>query len=483
MKIKRSQVRKIIQEVIRNHINEAPLAWGEDEETGEKKPSISMPSSEDERLSVYDDLLNTEIGDDNDSALTKYRSTENSLDGDDLTDSDIDDLKIKDEEISKKYREIMLSSGNVKRVDRQFEKFPYDVHFVILPQMIGGEAYWNDLLDGYNFFSSPLNLSYDKSFSFNRDSLNSTADNSLFNKVPGFLSRFGVLMDGKNDRFEKFITNYIKEKTGAIVKTDDVIFVNFLNFRYTAWDSRRSEKANILNIDVKEIKKTISKKFYFLDSLYMIIHNLFDGGPFQGFSQLPSIEAIEMLLILSKYNVYLRSLLGTYLNYMSPNEKNKYVAFDGEYAQLNDGWSDIVKSWNAGGPPQDQFSIIKKSVGKETTPDSGYIRDNSSLVKKQSEGDNSNVIDIFNVKSIKNGLVNSGFDFYSEMLTYSTLTGFFPISIKKLKALDIDEHDKKRLIEIMPLLREYIKRGVSKAHSLRGKTMIGSSTDQFNYAN
>ena len=124
---------------------------------------------------------------------------------------------------------------------------------------------------------------------------------------------------------------------------------------------------------------------------------------------------------------------------------------------------------------QDVKNNIKTYAGSSPEDVARYKPDTSGIVRYT---DNADVLNVFRVKSIRTGKINTIFDFLSELCTVACLNRFFPIDVEKIKNLDIEEKDKEALLSLIPGCKKYIRAAIDAFDSLSGQIVIGSSTDQ-----
>jgi len=463
MKISRQQLKMIIKSLI---LNEAPLG------------DIYVPSEKD-RQKFVKKLKSTELGPDVDSgsysgyriANDLKRSSKEYYD-DPLSREEYKNLKGKDESISDTYREIILKTSNVARGAKQFSKVPFNIHFMIIPQIVSERGFGNvDAEEGTPFFMS-----------------DGSAVDATRKYVEQKGARFAILKDAP--KMKKLINDIFKEKNGNFPGNNDLIIVNFLNYRWAP----SSDDAMIRYQEIEEIKNLIQKKFYFLDSLYMIIHTFFDAGLFQKFTSMnrkgeydnynPGFrhsppdnsrrDVMKLIFILSKYNKTILELLSNDLTLITFGD-HELKKRDADSVEKNLGISQSEFDFYDKHLSQDFKSSIKTYAGSSPEDLNNYKPDTSGIVRYT---DNADILNVFKVKTIRTGKINTIFDFLSELCTVACLNRFFPIDVEKIKNLDIEEKDREELLSLIPGCKKYIRAAIDAFDSLSGEIVIGSSTDQ-----
>jgi len=495
MRVNRSLIRSILREAMTEMLAEAPLAWGEDEETGEKKPSISGPVGEKERKELHDQLKDTELFDDYNTTghrgedvtykqgVKLYGNEEEpydvgqAIEGDynsnfyyDDYEHDGEAAKKKDQVISDEYMKTYLRAGYVKRADKQFKRFPFDVHFVILPQFLGTDHFGGNANPGFYSGAGMLSVT-------DGDRYQSNSGKKVEKGIDAnHFERFDIVENAP--KLESFIKGYIKAKTGAIVKDTDIIFVNFVNFRYGANPGLSSEmdpEVNILNLDDETLKKDIKAKFLFADSLYMLMHTMFDGGPFaQRLTGLPGIFSIlKMVIILTKYD--------SWFNRMVDNIHDMAGTHIGDWSEAEAILGDVdIRDFDSPDTLANNNPNWKKNEKPIRVIGTNKADTGSGLVFAKQE---KSLRDIFKVKTIRQGSINTGFDFVSELCTVAVLNRIFPISIKGIANSIMSDEDKELMLTLLPGIEEVTSAAIELVDGLSGEMMIGSSTDQKNYDN
>lgn len=465
MRLSRPQLKMLIKSLI---LSEAPLG------------DIYVPS-EKERQKFVKKLKSTELGPDvTRGTYSGYRIANDlkrsSKEYDDpLSREEYKSLKGKDESISDTYREIILKTSNVTRAANQFSKVPFNIHFMIIPQIVSEMAFGNaegEPSEG----ATPFFMS------------DGSAHNVTTKYVEQKGARFAVLKDAP--KMKKLINDIFKEKNGSLPGNNDLIIVNFLNYRWAP----SSDDLMLRYQDIEEIKNLIQKKFYFLDSLYMIIHTFFDAGLFQkftsmnrkgeydsynqGFNHGPPDDSrkdlMKLIFILSKYNKTILALLSNDLNLILYGD-DEWKKQEIDSVEKNLGISQSEFDFYDKHLRQDVKNNIKTYAGSSPKDIADYKPDTSGIVRYT---DNADILNVFRVKSIRTGKINTIFDFLSELCTVACLNRFFPIDVEKIKNLDIEEKDKEALLSLIPGCKKYIRAAIDAFDSLSGQIVIGSSTDQ-----
>ena len=542
--------RKDLNILIERFLKEAPLATGDDDQ-----PSIIVPGSEEEREEFK--KRSGEVDGDNpvldpEKIMGLSIGARRSYDIDSIMfgsrnpPEDIDPAFVKqvNEYLSEEYKKLYLSSGNVKRVTRQLSNFPLDIHFVLLPQFVGVDSYSSDISQFFNDFRV-------NSKEFGREMRlgGRSANVGDERKVVKDLNSLGVFSNNINDAVEishksrqkifsvddpkmgpynEFIKDFIQEKTGAVVKPDDLVIVNFVTFRNIGkvLDYRDFEAAKTY------IDSILRKRFYFQDSIYMIMHTFFDGGPMgipagvheyydegdeRGLGKegvvFDQIVFYELCQRLKKYDPFFNFSFDDYDEHRKFTRENppeyasvedierlKVLArqYDGKmvhnptrnswYFKSNDGRPDSER-------PElpDEFEPIymirssnkKRTITTGLDDEIGYSFTTTRKKKPDTIGtilgkdSEQGVRNIFKPKTIKSGTVNTPFDFYAELCNFSFLQQRFPIDIQKIENSDVlSEDDKDYLLnEFVPYYQGIHQEVLDFTQSLKGTFVYGSASD------
>ena len=534
--------------MIESFLKEAPLALGND-----GKPSIIVPGGEEEREEFKkrsgevdgdnlvldpETLMGLSIGARKTHDVAGIQNSRNPPES-----IDPDFVKKVNEYLSEEYKKLYLGAGNVKRVTRQLSNFPLDIHFVLLPQFVGMDSYSSDISQFFN----DLRVN---SKEFGRQARTGGRSPSVgderkvvkdLNSLVGFNVNDAVEISHNSRQkifdsddptmrpYNDFIKDFIKEKTGAVVKPDDLVIVNFVVFRNIGkvLDYRDFEAAKTY------IDAILKKRFYFQDSIYMIMHTFFDGGPMgipagvheyfdegdeSGLGKegviFDQVVFYELCQRLKKYDVFFNFDFDNYdehrkftrenpAEYASADEieelKSLALQYDGKmmhlpqfdswYFKSNDGRierDDIPDELKAGymiRSPNKKRTIStglngqKYDIGDSfTTPSARKPDTIGSILGKGSEKD---VRGIFKPRTIKMGTINTPFDFYAELCNFSFLQQRFPIDIQKIQTSSmLTDDDKDYLLnEFVPYFEGIHQEVLDFTQSLKGTFVYGSASD------
>ena len=515
MKLSKRQLSVLIE----SFLKESPLALGDD-----GKPSIIVPGDKEEREEFESRTKAVDVHPELDSrAPNEFAGTLfgddgkifGMMSGDSFSDGVEHDIEIGDqvnEYISGRYKELYLSAGNVKRVQSQLSRFPIDVHFVLLPQFVGpGQGFDS----AFNTFSQATNLSSGDSLETNVGHMRNNAQDVKWLEHELGLSRQNIVSanDSRMAEYNIFIKDYIKEKTGAVVKPDDLVVVNFVVFRNT----RHALKLNDFERAKSFIDSIIKKRFYFIDSIYNIFHTFFDGGPMSiplANDELTEDQGIfiNLFSILSKYDPFFNFPATNYKQFFANAHRsitqqefdelvrkaksigtdivqdsgsNTYRALDNQQLYDRYGNWDKVRKISADSLRLGLTTpVIVRSVNKKViSPESEY---NSQRTAKPDEvgqilrsSSSAGVRDIFKPKTIKSGKINTAFDFYAELCNVAFLNQTFPVDIEKLKNNEIiSDDDKKQIMnEFIPYMENLYSEILEFTDKLKGKFVYGSASD------
>ena len=459
--------------------------------------------------------------------------------------------------ISSKYVKLFLSASKIKRISRQLSKLPVDVHFVLLPHMSDPEG------------GQITNLNQriairDRSLPDSRDHQQMSAERGTFlsnreekdendpdfdyekhhMKNPGFsdddpLSRH-VIVDSNDSRmknYNDFIKRHIKEKTGAVVKKDDLVFVTFVLFR----EMRVVLRMNDFEKAKAYIDSTINKKFFFQDSLYMLMHSLFDSGPM---TRLNQILIGEMFIRLRKYDDFFAfplkgvknkdtgefdvhafndqqtlsysldefkilqdflALSNVEMYEHSPGcyKAKKKTKDDPAISHTGDGaasWKDRVilafrqhRSRLKLPFDEEELKLLLASttgicvrgskravVGqKKVVPSKELKQDQIGSIIRKNKQTSDEVRKFFRAKTIQKGTINTAFDFVAEMMNVAFLTQSFPLNVKRIKASNmLSQEDKDFMLnKVVPYFKEVHDYILRSTQELKGKFIYGSHSD------
>lgn len=534
--------------LIEAFLKEAPLAMGDDDQ-----PSIIVPGGEEEREEFK--KRSGEVDGDNpvldpEKIMGLSINARNSYDIETILRGsreapetiDPDFVKQVNEYLSEEYKKLYLNAGNVKRVTRQLSNFPLDIHFVLLPQFIGVDSYSSEISQFFSDFRV-------NSKKFGRESRLGGRSGNVgderkvvkdLENLAGFNINHAVEIAHKSRQkifsfddsymgpYNKFIKDFIQEKTGAIVKPDDLVIVNFVTFRNIGkvLDYRDFEAAKTY------IDSILKKRFYFQDSIYMIMHTFFDGGPMgipagvheyydegdeRGLGKegvvFDQVVFYELCQRLKKYDPFFNFSFDAYDEHRKFTRENppEYASvedierlsalakqYDGEmvYNSTFDSW--YFKS-NDGRPESeipdlpDEFepAYMIRSANKKRTITTGLNDEigysftttrekkpdtiGTILGKEKGQG----VRSIFKPRTIKSGTINTPFDFYAELCNFSFLQQRFPIDIQKIRNFDVlSENDKDYLLnEFVPYFQGIHQEVLDFTQSLKGTFVYGSASD------
>lgn len=540
MKITRSQLKRIVE----SYLKEAPLAWGEDEE-GNKTPSIVVPGSKEEKeefIKRSDEVpgglyLNPEevheFGSESFEAGALFGGDHHKGMPYDH-DKNIGDMSI--DYLREKYKSLYLKSGYVSRIDRQLQRFPIDVHFVLLPMFVGPRGSYDD---PFTSFYQKLSLRKDKEVDRSGQTFTSEIDREgkrVIRDNPGYM-RGDVNIEefasdsGKTRQFvfdandanlkeyNDFIKDYIKEKTGAIVKADDLVIVNFVTFR----NIKKVLTLNDFEKAKEYIDSIIAKRFNFIDSIYLIFHSLFDSGPMA----IPSVYDLSdpnpsdggdenvfsnLFQRLSKYDSFFNIPYEGYnSNRLNFPQASVLTVTEEEFADLQRKAAMFGLEWKkvsnsnqlrtglhiSNVSKKDYQQALSLGLGSSivvrakddkskkiiSPPVSGTSHDerkldNVATVIRHSNED-TDVRSIFRVKTIRNGTINSGFDFYSEMCNVAFLFDIFPIDVEKIESSEfLNDDDKDWLLSVFVPYFERVYEMIKEfRNNLKGKFIYGSASD------
>lgn len=450
--------------------------------------------------------------------------------------------------ISSKYAKLFLSASKIKRISRQLSKLPIDVHFVLLPHMSDSQDSQitnlnqrvairdRDLPDDHDRQQMSAERGTFLSSFEEKDENDPDFDESIhYRKNPGFsddvpLSRHVIVdsNDSKMKNYNNFIKRHIKEKTGAVVKKDDLVFVTFVLFRemHAVLRMNDFEKAKAY------IDSTISKKFFFQDSLYMLTHSLFDSGPM---TKLNEKLLGEMFIRLRKYdNFFTFALKGKNnkdtgefhvyrfhdvqsLSYTPEEFKNIqdflelcnvemyehspgcYKAREKRDSGRRDWKERTISGFKQYGshfnlPIDEQelrlmlgtstMTCIKGSkktvVGKKNVvPSKELKQDQIGTIFSKNKKSSDEVRKFFSAKTIQKGTINTPFDFMAEMMNVAFLTQSFPLNVKRIKASTIlSQEDKDFMLnKVVPYFKEVHEYILRATQELKGKFIYGSHSD------
>jgi hypothetical protein len=555
MKITRSNLKRIIE----TYLKEAPLAWGEDEE-GNRIPSIVVPGSKEEKeefIKRSDEVPGglhvnpEEVHEFGSEAFeggqlfsgAHYRGMPYSHDKE-TGDMSIDYLR-------EKYKSLYLRSGYVSRVDRQLKKFPIDVHFVLLPHFVGPKGNYDD---PFSSFYQGLSLRKDKEVDQSGQAFTSEFDlegKRIVQDNPGYMRGDVNITEFADDsgktrqfvfdandanlkEYNNFIKDYIKEKTGAIVKPDDLVVVNFVTFR----NIKKVLTLNDFEKAKKYIDSIIGKRFNFIDSIYLIFHSLFDSGPMAIPSEydLSDPNPVDggdehvfssLFQRLSKYDSFFNIPYEGYSsNRLNFPQARVLTVTEEEFAELQRKAAMFGLTWKKV-PNSNQLrtglthgaqqglhlnkkdyrraislglgaSIVvrakdsksKKIISplssfrnqsRDTSHDARKSDTVATIIrdKRDKDSQSKDVRSIFNVKTIRKGTINSGFDFYAEMCNVAFLADIFPINVAKIKNSEIlNDNDKDWLLRVfVPYFKRVYEMIKAFRESLKGKFIYGSASD------
>ena len=541
--------RKQLNILIERFLKEAPLATGDDDQ-----PSIVVPGGEEEREEFK--KRSGEVDGDNpvldpEKIMGLSIGARQSYDIDSIMRGsrrnppeaiDPEFVKQVNEYLSEEYKKLYLNSGNVRRVTRQLSNFPLDIHFVLLPQFVGVDSYSSDISQFFNDFRV-------NSKEFGRETRPGGRSSNVgderkvvkdLNSLAGFNVNDAVeishksrqkIFSGDDSRmgpYNNFIKDYIKEKTGAIVKPDDLVIVNFVTFRNVGkvLDYRDLEAAKTY------IDSILKKRFYFQDSIYMIMHTFFDGGPMgipagvheyydegdeRGLGKedvvFDQVVFYELCQRLKKYDPFFNFAFDAYDEHRKFQRENppeyasaedierlKVLArqYDGEmvhnptfdswYFKSNDG---SPKSARTDLPDEFEPAYMIRSANKKRTISTGLddeIGYSFTTTRKKKpdtigtilgKGTTEEVRSIFKPRTIKMGTINTPFDFYAELCNFSFLQQRFPIDVQKIQTSNIlTDDDKDYLLnEFVPYFEGIHQEVLDFTQSLKGTFVYGSASD------
>lgn len=534
--------------LIEAFLKEAPLATGDDDQ-----PSIIVPGGEEEREEFK--KRSGEVDGDNpvldpEKIMGLSINARNSYDIETILRGsreapetiDPDFVKQVNEYLSEEYKKLYLNAGNVKRVTRQLSNFPLDIHFVLLPQFIGVDSYSSEISQFFSDFrvnskkfgrESRLggrsgNVGDERKVVKDLESLAGFNVNDAVEIAHKSRQKIFSVDDSYMGPYNKFIKDFIQEKTGAIVKPDDLVIVNFVTFRNIGkvLDYRDFEAAKTY------IDSILKKRFYFQDSIYMIMHTFFDGGPMgipagvheyydEGDERGLGKEGIdfdqvifyELCQRLKKYDPFFNFSFDDYDEHRKFTRENppEYASVEdierlSALAKQYDGkmvYNSTFDSWyfksNDGRPKSeipdlpDEFepAYMIRSASKKRTITTGLDDEigysftttrkkkpdtiGTILGKEKGQG----VRSIFKPRTIKSGTVNTPFDFYAELCNFSFLQQRLPIDIQKIRNSDVlSENDKDYLLnEFVPYFQGIHQEVLDFTLSLKGTFVYGSASD------
>ena len=551
MKITRRQLKRIFE----IYLKEAPLAWGEDEE-GNEIPSIVVPGTKEEkeefikRSDAVPGGLHV-----NPEEVHEFGSE--AFEGGNLFsgahhrgmpydhDKETGDMSI--DYLREKYKSLYLRSGYVNRIDKQLKRFPIDVHFVLLPMFIGPKGSYDD---PFTSFYQSLSLRKDKEVDQSGQTFTQETDREgkrIVQDNPGYM-RGDVNIEefaadsGKTRQFvfdandanlreyNNFIKDYIKEKTGAIVKSDDLVIVNFVTFR----NIKKVLTLNDFEKAKSYIDSIIAKRFNFIDSIYLIFHSLFDSGPMAIPSEYDLSDPnppdggdehifSNLFQRLSKYdsffNIPYEGYSSNRLNFPQARvltvTEEEFGDLQRKAAMFGLTWKNVpnsnqLRTGLTQGVQQDLHlskedynraislglaaSIVVRTEDNKnkkiiSAPASGNNLDIShdarksdtvaTIINNKKDEESKDIRSIFRVKTIRNGTINSGFDFYSEMCNVAFLLDIFPIDVAKIESSEfLNDDDKAWLLSVFVPYFERVYEMIKEfRNSLKGKFIYGSASD------